>query len=85
MQGLSKQTGIAAADACREKRLHLPETVRQLGSKRTVVVIKPPITLHPSTGLLSPKLFTEIFTDKRMSIETPRIVRIFSCEKFRSS
>jgi len=33
-------------------------------------VIKPPIAFHPRTCLLRPKLFTEIFTDKRMSIET---------------
>jgi hypothetical protein len=48
-------------------------------------VIKPPVAFHPCTRLLSPKLFTEKFTDKRMSIETPRIVGDFSGEELRSS
>src|ERR1700739_2460957 len=85
MQRLSKQTGIAAADDCREKWFHLPETIRQLRRKRSIVVKEPPTTFLPRLCLLTSKLFTKVFPNERMSIELSRIMRVFTRQEFRSS
>ena len=50
----------------------------QLRRKRSIIVIQPPVAFLPSIRLLTPELFAKVFTDKRMRIEMPRIVRIFS-------
>jgi hypothetical protein len=42
---------------------------------------EPPITFLPSIRLLTPKLFTEVFTNKRMRIQVSRIMRVFSGEE----
>ena len=41
-------------------------------------MIKPPIAFLPTLSLLTPKLFAKIFTNERMGIQMPRIMRIFS-------
>jgi hypothetical protein len=85
MQRISQQTGIAAADNGQEKRLHLPEAFRKVGRKRSIILEKPPVAFLPCFGSLALKLFAKVFTNERMSIETPRIMRIFSREESRSS
>ena len=85
MQGLSKQTGMAAADDGREKWLHLPETIRQLRRKRSIIVKEPPITFLPRIRLLTPELFAKVFTNERMRIEMSRIMWIFSRQESCSS
>ena len=85
MQRFAKQTGIAAADYCQEKRLHLPETIWQLRRKRSIVIIEPPIAFLPSLGLLTPQLFAKVFTNERMRIQLPRIVRVFAGKESCSS
>jgi hypothetical protein len=77
MQSFAKQTGAAAADDGQEKRLHIPETIRQRRRKRSIVIIETPIAFLPSLGSLTPKLFAKIFTDQRMRIQMSRIMRIF--------
>ena len=57
------------------------KTIRQLGRKRSIIMIEPPIAFLPSVRLLSPQLFAKVFTNERMRIEIARIVRIFSCEE----
>jgi hypothetical protein len=79
------QTGVAAADYCQKKRLHLPKAFRQLGRERPMVVVKSFVTFLPGFGSLAQELFAKVLTDERMRIELAGIVRIFSCEKFRSS
>jgi|SRR6516225_1747228 len=39
----------------------------------------------PSTRLLTAQLFAKVFTNERMHIQLPRIMRIFSCEESGSS
>ena len=68
-----------------KKRAHLPEAIRQLRRKRSIKVIQPPVTFLPGIGLPVPELFAKVFTDKRMSIEMSRIVRIFSHDESCSS
>src|SRR5271165_3320957 len=85
MQRFAKKAGLAAADDGYEKWLHLLETIRQLRRKRLVIVKEPPITFLPRIRLLTPKLFAEVFTNERMGIEMPRIMRIFSSEESCSS
>ena len=85
MQRFSKQTGIAAADYCTEKRLHLANILRQLGRNCYIISIESPIAFLPSSGLLAPKLSAKVFTNERMGIEMSRIVRIFSREESCSS
>ena len=55
-----------------------PETIGQLGRKRSIIVIEPPVTFSPSLSSFTPKLFAKVFTNERMRIEMPRIVEIFS-------
>jgi hypothetical protein len=50
-----------------------------------IIVIEPPVTFLPSLGLLTPKLFAKVFTDKRMGIEMCWIMRVCSREKSCSS
>src|SRR5271157_5778430 len=85
MQRLSKQTGIAAADDGCEEWLHLPETIRQLGSKRPIIVKEPPITFLRRIRLLTPELFAKVFTNERMRIQMPRIVRVVLSQESCSS
>jgi hypothetical protein len=44
------------------------------------MLIEPPIAFLPSLGSLTLKLFAEIFTNERMGIQIPRILRIFGSE-----
>ena len=76
---------MAAANCCQEKWLHLPKTVRQLGRKRSIIVIEPLIAFLPSLGSLTTKLFAKVFTNERMRIQMSTIMRIFSREEFGSS
>jgi hypothetical protein len=46
---------------------------------------EPPIGFLPSLGSLTPELFAEVFTNERMRIEMPRIMRIFPSEESCSS
>ena len=85
MQCLTKEAGMAAADYCKEKWLHLRKTIWQLGSKRSIIVKEPPIAFLPSLGSLTPELFPKVLTNERMRIEIPAIMRIFRSEKSRSS
>ena len=57
----------------------------QLRRKRSIIVIQPPVTFLPGIRLPIPELFAKVFTDKRMSIEMSRIMRIFSREESCSS
>jgi hypothetical protein len=85
IQRLSKQTGVAAADDGREKRFHLPEAIRQLRRKRSIIIKESPITFAPHVGLLTPELFPKVFTNERMRIQIRRIMRVFSREESCSS
>jgi hypothetical protein len=85
VERLSKQTGIAAADDGGEKWFHLSETIRQLWRKCLIVMKEPPVTFLPSIRLLTPELFAKVFTNERMRIQMPRIMRIFPSEEPRSS
>ena len=55
------------------------------GRKRLVIVIEPPIAFLPSLGSLTLKLLAKIFANERMRVQIPRIIGIFSGEKFSSS
>jgi hypothetical protein len=85
MQRLSKQTGIAAAHYRQEKWFHLPKTIGQLRCKRSIIVKEALITFLARIRLLAPELFAKVFTNERMRIELPRIMRIFSGEESCSS
>jgi hypothetical protein len=85
MQRLAKQASIAAADDGQKKWLHFAEAIRQLGRKRSIIVIQPPVTFLPGIRLPIPELVAKVVTDKRMNIEMPGIVRIFSREESCSS
>jgi hypothetical protein len=85
MQRLSKQTGIAAADDGGEKGFHFPETIRQLRRKRFIILIEPPIAFFPHIRLLTTELFPKVFTNERMRIHLPRIMRVFSRQESCSS
>ena len=61
------------------------KAIRQLGRKRSIIIIEPPIAFLPSLRSLTPKLFAKVFTNKRMRIQMPRIVRIFRSEESCSS
>src|ERR1700740_2546363 len=69
VQRFAKQTRIAAADDSQEKRLHLPETIWQLGHKRSIVVKKPPVAFLPRLRSLAPQLFAVVLTNKGMGIQ----------------
>jgi hypothetical protein len=43
-----------------------------------IIIVKTLIAFPPSPGPLSPKLFAKIFTNKRMRIQVPGIMGIFS-------
>jgi hypothetical protein len=49
------------------------------------MIIEPPIAFLPSLGPLTPELFAKIFTNERVCIEMPRIMRIFPREELCSS
>src|ERR1700722_12896755 len=85
MQRVPKQTGIAAADDGGEKGFHLAKTIRQLWRKRLIVMKEPLIAFLPRSRLLTSKLFAKVFTNERVRIQLPRIMRIFSCEESCSS
>jgi hypothetical protein len=53
-----------------------------VGSKRSIIVKEPLVTFLPRLASLTPELFAEIFTNKRMGIEMSRIMRVFSREEF---
>jgi hypothetical protein len=63
MECLTKEAGMAAADYCEEKWLHLRKTIWQLGSKRSIIVKEPPIAFLPSLGSLTPELFPKVLTN----------------------
>jgi hypothetical protein len=48
-------------------------------------MIEPPIAFLPSLGSLTPELFAKVFTNERMRIQMPTIVRIFASEESSSS
>jgi hypothetical protein len=50
-----------------------------------IVVIEPPIAFLPRLGALTLELFAKVFTNQRMRIEMPRIIRIFSGKESCSS
>src|SRR6202011_2270125 len=85
MQGIMKQTGLAAADDAGEKGFHLSEIIRQLRRKRLIVMEEPSITFLPRVRLFTAELFTKVFANQRMRIQLPRIMQIFSCEESCSS
>jgi hypothetical protein len=85
MQRFMIQAGIAAADYCQEKWLHLPEIIWELRRKRSIIFIEPPVAFLPSLGSQTPKLFPKVFTNERVSIQMPRIVWIFPSEESCSS
>jgi hypothetical protein len=49
------------------------------------MVKEPPLTFPPRIGLFAPELFAKVFTNQRMRIEMPRIIRIFSGKESCSS
>jgi hypothetical protein len=49
------------------------------------MVIKSAIAFLPSLGSVTLELFAEVFTNERMRIQMPRIMRIFSSEESCSS
>jgi len=52
-----------------------------LGRKLSIIIVKPPIAFLPSARSLTPELVAEVFTNERMGIQTPRIMRIFGSEE----
>jgi hypothetical protein len=44
-------------------------------------MIEPPVALLPGFGSFALKLFAKVFTNERMRIQLPRIMRIFSGEE----
>jgi hypothetical protein len=82
MQRLPEQTSITATDHGQEKRLHIPETIWELGRKRSIMIVEPPIAFLPGLRLLTPQLFAKVFANQRMRIKLPRIMCIFSGEEF---
>src|SRR5262249_208309 len=85
VQRVTKQRGLAGTDNCQKQVPQLRKGFWQLRRKRSIMVIEAPITFLPSVRLLAPELFTKVFTNQRMSIQLPRIMRIFSREKSCSS
>jgi hypothetical protein len=57
----------------------------QLRRKRSIIFIETPVAFLPSLGSLTPQLFAKVFTNERVRIEMPRIVRIFPGEELCSS
>ena len=62
-----------------------PKAFRQPWRKLSIIIIEPPIAFLPSVCSLNPKLFAEVFTNERMRIQIPRIMRIFLGEESCSS
>src|SRR6476620_10227059 len=77
MQDFAIQTGMTAADCCQEKGLHFAKGLGQPGRKHLIEVIKPPVAFLPSVGPVISQLFAKVFTNERMRVELPTIVRIF--------
>src|SRR6476659_3643627 len=85
LEGIAIQTGVTAADHCQEEWLHLFESLRQLGRMRSIVIEEPAIAFLPGLVLFMPKLFAKVFTNQRVRVQLPAIVRILRREKSRPS
>jgi hypothetical protein len=58
--------------------------MRELWRERSIIIIEPSIAFLPSVLLLTPKLFAKVFTNERVGIQIPWIVRIFPGQELRS-
>jgi len=78
MQGLSKQTGGAAADDGQEKRLHGVDGLWQWRRERSVMIVEAPVAFPPPLDSLSSQLLAKVFAHEGVRVHLSRVIRVFA-------